>query len=121
MPETIMIVDDEPDTIDLTRKILSKEGHQIIEAISGTECLEILKNEKPDLILLDVMVPNENGWEICKKIKTNDETKDIPVVMFTALLTEDAVKKSLEHADAWINKPFKAKKLRKLVNSFTNG
>ena len=76
----IMFVDDELDVLDMTEQILLKEGHEVIIASNGTECLEILKNEKPDLILLDVMMPKIDGWTVCKKIKTNKETKDIPVV-----------------------------------------
>ncbi|MFQ5816237.1 MAG: PleD family two-component system response regulator, partial [Candidatus Hydrothermarchaeaceae archaeon] len=112
----IMIVDDEPNIMVLTRKMLEKKGYEVSEAKSGEECLKRLKQEKPDLILLDVMLRGEDGWEICKKIKSAEETKGIPVVMFTIRGSEDSVEKSMEcGADAHISKPFDMEDLQDTV------
>jgi twitching motility two-component system response regulator PilG len=109
----ILVVDDEPEIVVLTEKILEKEGHEVISTRNGLEFMEILKSNKPDLILLDIMMPEVNGWEVCRKIKSNVETRDIPVVMFTVRTSEDSVEKSFEyaHADAQIGKPFKAEEI----------
>ncbi len=109
----IMVVDDEPEISILVRAMLEKEGYTVVEADSGKECLKKLKKEKPDLILLDVMMPEEDGWKILKEIKKPGKTKDIPVVaMFTVKTNHESIVKSFERgADAHINKPFKIEKL----------
>jgi CheY-like chemotaxis protein len=113
----ILVVDDEPEIIMLTKKILEKEGHKVVTTRNGLECLELLKGNRPDLILLDIMMPEVNGWEVCRTIKSNHETWDIPIVMFTVRTSEDSVEKSLEyaHADAQIGKPFKVEELIETV------
>ncbi len=108
----IMVVDDEPQIRTLVKVILEKEGYKMVGANSGKECLKKLKKEKPDIILLDVMMQGEDGWEILKEIKKNEKTKDLPVAMFTIRTSDDSVKKSLESgADAHINKPFDVEEL----------
>ena len=77
----IMVVDDEPDTVDLVKLVLETEGFEVIPAYSGIECLEKLEVEKPDAILLDIMMPGMDGWEVFHKIK--DKYQDIPVAMLT--------------------------------------
>ncbi len=103
----IMIVDDNPKIRRLVRSILKREDYEIIEAESGKECIKNLEKEKPDLILLDVMMYKEDGWEVCKKIKANKKYKNIPIAMLTVRGSEKDMNKSLEYgADAHINKPF---------------
>ncbi len=105
----ILLVDDEPEIVYLTRMMLEKAGYEMVVAKNSAECFEILKDEKPDLILMDIMLPDVDGWETCKKIKEDEKTKDIPVAMFTVRSSEDSVKKSFRYsrADTQINKPFK--------------
>ncbi len=95
-------------------------SHEVVEAKNGRACLKILEEDMPDLILLDVMMTGEDGWEVCRKIKEDEKTKAIPVVMFTVCTSEDAVGKSLEYAraDAQINKPFRIEELLKVVGGF---
>ncbi len=104
----IMIVDDNPKIRTLVRIILEKEeGYKVVEVESGEECLKRLKKEKPDLILLDVMMRGKDGWEICRKIKADEKHRDIPVAMLTVRASEEDMNKSLEcGADTHINKPF---------------
>ncbi len=115
----ILLVDDDPVIRLITKKILEKEGHDISVAEDGKKCMDFLSNnKKPDLILLDVMMHGENGWEIGRKIKSNNKMKDIPLAMFTVRSSIDSRKKSFEyaHADAHIDKPFIMDELIKEVN-----
>ncbi len=109
----ILLVDDEPEIVVLTRMMLEKEGHEMVVAKDSAECFDRLKAEKPDLILMDIMLPDVDGWVTCKRIKENEKTKDILVAMFTVRTSDDSVERSFEysHADAHINKPFQMKDL----------
>ena len=109
----IMLVDDEPDIRLIERIILEKNGYEIIETESGEDCLETIKTEKPDIILLDIMMPGINGWETAKQIKESDDTKDIPVIMVTVKGSEEDMTKSFQygHSDGHIAKPIIKEKL----------
>ncbi|MDI6655200.1 MAG: response regulator [Candidatus Hydrothermarchaeota archaeon] len=113
----IMVVDDEPDIRYLLRKMLEKEGYEVIEARDGRDCLERLKKERPDLILLDIMMPGMLGWEVSKKIKEDEKFKSIPVAMLTVRTAEEDKVKSLEEslADWHISKPIDREKLIETV------
>lgn len=112
----ILLVDDEPEIVVLTKIILEKEGHKVRVAKNSTKCFEKLKVETPDLIILDVMMPGDNGWTVCKKIKEDKKTQDIPVAMFTVRTSDDSVEKSYESgANAHINKPFDRKEFLHIV------
>jgi CheY-like chemotaxis protein len=87
----ILVVDDEADIRFVIGKMLEREGYEVLEADSGENALESLKETIPDLILLDVMMPGIDGWITCKKIKSGDETKNIPVVMLTAKTADMAL------------------------------
>ncbi len=104
----ILIVDDNEKIRLVTRLILEKAGHDILEASSGEDALDMLeKGDIPDLVILDVMMPGENGWEICETIKSNEKTRDLPVVILTAKTSgKDMDQSSLSRADAHISKPF---------------
>lgn len=118
----ILIVDDEPEIIFLTERMLEKEGHKITAARNVDECFRKLEEEKPDIILMDVMMPDDDGWEACRKIKKSKDTGDIPVVMFTVRSSDDSVEKSLNyaHADAQINKPFDKEDLLNTIERLLN-
>jgi len=107
MHEKILVVDDEPDLRFILRKILEREGYAVAEAESGEKALELLKTEKPDLILLDVMMPGLDGWETAKKIKSSPESKDVKIAMITAKVQEEDKIKSFEESGVeWhITKP----------------
>ncbi len=109
----VMVVDDEPDTIDLIRLILGSENIEVVGAISGFECLELIGKEKPDAILLDIMMPNMNGWETFHKIKEKDP--HLPVAMLTVKSQEFDKMLGLHvlKADDYITKPFSRKELIK--------
>jgi len=104
---SIMVVDDEPDILFLIEKFLEMEGYEVIKIGSGEECLEKVKDIKPDVILLDVMMPGLDGWEVSKKLKENEETKDIPVILVTVRTSKESMERGFEYAkcDAYVGKP----------------
>lgn len=114
----IMIVDDEPDVVVLVDHILSSVGHEIIGAKNGRVALEKLKEVRPDLILLDLMMPGLNGWETLDLIRKQDGLKDVPVAMLTAksLTPETAERDDIEELVDYIQKPFTKDSLIKRVN-----
>lgn len=84
MTKTIMIVDDEPDMVELIKIVLETEGYKTSTANSGSEALEKIKAKKPDMVLLDINMPGMDSWAVRKKLLEEKETKDIPVVILTA-------------------------------------
>lgn len=105
--EKILVVEDEPDILELVSFNLSKENYNVIGVISGNDVISTTKSEKPDLIVLDLMLPGMNGLDICKLLKREPETQDIPIVMMTAKSEEADIVTGLElGADDYITKPF---------------
>jgi DNA-binding response OmpR family regulator len=80
----IVYVEDHVDMIDLVRLILEPKGFQVIGAIGGCEGLEVIQREVPDLVLLDLMMPDMDGWEVHRRMKADERLKDIPVIVVTA-------------------------------------
>ena len=110
--ENILVVDDEKDIVELLQYNLEKEGHKVSSAFSGEECLEYIKTKFPDLILLDLMLPEIDGLDICKILKSNSRTSNIPIIMLTAKGEETDIVLGLElGADDYITKPFKIREL----------
>lgn len=104
MSEKILIVDDEPDIREVLRFRLEKAGYEVVTAMDGKDCLKKVEAEKPDLIILDIMMPGMNGFQVCKLLK---EKSDIPVIMLTVLAHEKDLSKGLEKgASCFISKPF---------------
>lgn len=109
----IMIVDDEESLVELVKALLEREGFEVIEAYNGKECLEKLKSIKPDLILLDLMMPGMSGREVLEKIRKNPKTKDLKVAFLTVAHFSEIGKKVCEDLKvcAYITKPFDNKEL----------
>lgn len=108
----ILVVDDEEDIRELVELNLSHEGFKVVSCESGEEALEMAGSELPDLIILDLMLPAIDGLEVCKKLKSNLKTENIPVVMLTAKGEETDVVTGLEiGADDYVTKPFSGKVL----------
>lgn len=109
----ILLVDDEQHIVDVVKVRLEKEGYEVITANSGKECLEKTKTEKPTLILLDIIMPEMDGYEVLKKLKDDKETASIPVIMLTAKNDADDVVRSLINGGAvdYIVKPFGSQEL----------
>ena len=88
----ILMVDDTPSNLDILGHILKHVGLNVSVAPNGTIALKIINEDKPDLILLDIMMPDISGYDVCRKLKENDDTKDIPVIFITAMAqTEDLI------------------------------
>ena len=107
----ILLVDDEPDIVEFLKYNLERENFKVIKSYNGEEALNLLK-EKPDLILLDIMMPGMSGYEVCKRIRENNQFKDIPIVFLTALSQENDEIKGLEAGGSdFIKKPISTPKL----------
>jgi len=110
--ETILIVDDIKTNIDILVELLSNE-YDIIVATDGQSALEIISEEQPDLILLDIMMPGMDGYKVCSTIKANDKTMKTPIIFITAKTDGDSIEKAYNAGgDDYITKPFKPKELR---------
>ena len=113
----ILVADDDPLSIKLLNFRLRSVGHEVILAVNGGEALEITTREKPDLVLLDIMMPVMNGFQVLRKLKSQEETKDIPVIMLTSKVQEKDVVFGLEGgAEDYITKPFSFAELNARVN-----
>lgn len=107
----ILLVDDEPDIVEFLKYNLERENFKVIKSYNGEEALNLLK-EKPDLILLDIMMPGMSGYEVCKRIRENNQFKDIPIVFLTALSQENDEIRGLEAGGSdFIKKPISTPKL----------
>lgn len=110
--EKILVVDDEPNILELIKFNLENNGFKVITACNGERALEMIKAENPDLILLDVMLPGVDGFELCKIIRRKNETSDIPIILITAKSEEIDKILGLEiGADDYITKPFSVREL----------
>ena len=102
----ILVVDDHPQNVELLEAYLIPEGYDVITAFDGIEALEKVEEGPPDIILLDVMMPRMDGYEVCKKMKEDEATRFIPIVMVTALKElEDKIKSIESGADDFLTKP----------------
>lgn len=113
----IMVVDDNEEVITMVKAALEREGYRVIGINNGNDCLKRINQEKPDLILMDIMMPDIDGWEVCKKIKESELIISVPISMLTVKKSEEDIQKSLEyaHADAHLIKPFSVKEFRNAV------
>lgn len=113
--KTVLVVDDEPDIANLEKIALAHAGFEVRIAHSGPEALEMVAASSPDVIVLDVMMPGMDGWEVAGRLKGDDATKAIPILMLTAQgLGEESVP-AFAHIDEYYTKPFEPGRLVKLV------
>ena len=121
----ILVVDDDPDFVLINRAILESEGYEVFEAANGSEALEVMHRDRPDLVLLDVMMSTTlEGVDVSKEIESDPNLKDVPIVMISSIATS-------EHAPefpageripiaAWISKPIQPTVLLKTVRRFVD-
>lgn len=114
----ILIVDDEPINITIAAKMLEKAGYLTIQTYKSTEAFDIAKKEKPDLILLDIMMPELDGFDVCKQILSDKGTKDIPIIFLTALYDKKNIVKGLNCGGRdYLSKPFHKEELLARINT----
>src|SRR5881628_3254987 len=120
----VLVVDDEPDIRELVRLNLELEGHEVLLAPDGPAGLDILRREVPDLIILDVMMPAMDGWDVLRQIKGDADARvsEVPVIMLTAKTDDlDRVRGGIEGAIRYITKPFELADLRAAVKEGLEG
>lgn len=114
----ILVIDDYPDNVFLIQDRLEQEGFEVIKAYDGLMGIQKAIEEKPDLILLDIMMPGISGYEVCKTLTTREETKQIPIILLTALTEAENLKEGLQAgAFDYIKKPFNKTELIARINS----
>jgi len=114
----LLVVDDDINQIRLIRERFTKKGHQVLEAINGEEGLEVAITEQPDVILLDVMMPVMNGWELCKYLRNKREFDDTAIIMLTAIGPNlNEMTSPLYGADDYVDKPFLFSELEERVET----
>ena len=117
--QKILLVEDDKSLATLLQIILQKDGHLVMTASSGEMALDWISNSKPDLVVLDIGLPDMSGIEVCKKIKDDRKTRRIPVIILTAHIdNQTKMKANLEaHADLFLNKPLDNQDLRTAVTT----
>ena len=107
MAKRILITEDSPTILMLMKDALEEAGYTVITAVDGQEAIDKAKKEKPDLILLDLMLPKINGYKVCAMLKMSEDCANIPIIIVTARAAEEDKKLGSEvRADAYITKPY---------------
>lgn len=115
----ILVVEDEESLLKLESILLTSRGYEVRGVPNGQLALDAIAEEKPDLVLLDIMLPEIDGFEVCRRIKSQEATKDIPVIMLTAKKTrEDMARGEKVGADWYITKPFKSAMVIETIQRF---
>ncbi len=118
MNETIMVVDDSPTDLKVVTKALQSRGFRVVTAVDGEEAIESAVRERPQLIVLDVILPKKNGFQVCRQLKTTPETQGIKIVLISSKSQDaDRFWGLKQGADAYLTKPFEEEELLKAVTS----
>ncbi len=114
----ILCIEDESEMIDLIKLILERKGFEVLGAVGGKEGLEVIRREMPDLILLDLMMPEVDGWEVFRQMKADEQMKDIPVIVVTAKAQsiDKVLGLHIAKVDDYVTKPFGPQELLASVN-----
>ncbi len=114
---TILVVDDNPDILDIAKTILEINGYGVQTVNNGLDVFSLLEEQKPDLIILDIMMPHMDGLEVLERLKGTAETSSIPVILITAnTLRKDMARSYIQGADYYMTKPFTSTQLIKGIN-----
>ncbi|MCJ7700049.1 MAG: response regulator [Anaerolineales bacterium] len=113
----IVHIEDEPEMIDLVKLILGRKGYQVIGAVGGQEGLDVVREQIPDLVLLDLMMPDIEGWDVYQQLRAEDTTKDIPVIVVTAKAQniDKVLGLHIAKVNDYISKPFSPQELVEAV------
>jgi DNA-binding response OmpR family regulator len=113
----VLIADDDLEILGLTRSLLRRRGFEVFEASDGDEAMKQLLENRPDLVILDVMMPGQSGWEVCRSIRETDSLKDTGVIMLTGVGERlNEMTSPLYGADAFLDKPFEFAALDQLIS-----
>ena len=113
----VLVVDDEEDVRSLLSMMLQKRQFDVRQAASGREALQVVVDEKPDLVILDIHMPGMDGFQVHRKLRASSETKDIPVLFCTALRIPDIIESIKSPGDDYIQKPFDVATLHEKLNN----
>ncbi len=118
---TVLVIDDNPANLNLLVDVLTSRNYAVLEASNGADALKIARTQSPDIVLLDVSMPEMDGFEVCKQLKADPLTRDIPVIFISALSETDTIVKGFESGGAdYITKPFKFREvLARITNQLT--
>lgn len=112
----ILVVDDETEQVDLVKKRVEVEGYDVVAAYDGEEALNRVREKRPDLIILDIMLPGMNGHEICASLQADNQFRDIPIIMLTAQGRAEDIKRGMDGgAVSYMQKPFKMEVLLGII------
>lgn len=115
----ILVVDDAPEIVTLIEEFLGAQDFNVISSPDAEQAEELIKKHKPDIILLDILLPGTDGYELCQKIKKDEATKSIPVIFISILSRKEEIEKGkLAGADDYIPKPFDPKELLEKIKKF---
>lgn len=121
MAMKILLADDEEDVKDVLRMFLESKGFEVVTAFDGLSAIDTVRQERPDLVLLDIMMPSIDGIEVCKKLKADPQTVNIPIVMISASSHAESVQKGLDAgAVEYIVKPFEPKNVLAMIQRILN-
>jgi two-component system, OmpR family, response regulator VicR len=120
--KTIVCIEDEPEMIDLIRLILGRKGFEVIGAGSGADGLDCIRKKNPDLVLLDLMMPDMDGWEVYQQLKADEKTRDIPVIIVTAKAQsiDKVLGLHIAKVDDYVAKPFSPQELLASIEKVLN-
>ena len=120
MPKKILVTDDSPTIVAMIKAVLESEGYIVVTAADGQEAVDKAKKEKPDLIILDLMLPKIDGYKVCAMLKFDKNYSKIPIIILTARAGESDKELGVEvHADAYVTKPFEPQALLAKVKELT--
>ncbi len=115
---TVLVADDDEDILELVSFRLERAGYEVVTARDGAAALAAAQEQRPDLAVLDVMMPGLNGYEVTQRLRADDATRDIPVILLTARVQEADVNRGFEAgADDYLRKPFSPQELRARVQA----
>jgi CheY-like chemotaxis protein len=114
---SILVVDDDPEIVALLTTRLGHRGYRVTSAGDGHRAIELARRERPAIIILDVMMPGKSGWEVAKDLKHDPVTKDIKIVMLSAMGKTNELTAAINGADASLDKPFEFEELERIIKT----
>jgi CheY-like chemotaxis protein len=121
MPYKILVADDEPPIVRLMEFILARHGHQMLTAVNGEQALAMVREHAPDLVLLDIMMPRVDGYEVARTLRADPKLAQMPIIMLSAKAQEEDIQRGMEvGVDAYITKPFSPEHLVEVVQEHMN-